>query len=62
MAQRALEQGRHEYKYIDIYREGISKEDLAERLGKPVRTVPQILHGDKYIGGYTELYSYLSTL
>lgn len=62
MAQRALEQGGYEYKYIDIYREGISKEDLAERLGKPVRTVPQILHGDKYIGGYTELYSYLSTL
>lgn len=62
MAQHALESAGYEYQYIDIYRQGLSKEDLAKRLGKPVRTVPQILHGDKYIGGYTELRSYLSSL
>jgi len=62
MAQRALESAGHEYQYIDLYREGLSKEDLAERLGKPIRTVPQIVHGDKYIGGFMELRSYLPSL
>lgn len=62
MAQATLEKNGLEYKYIDIYREGLSKEDLAERLGKPVRTVPQILHGDKYIGGFTDLMAYLSSM
>lgn len=33
--------------------------DIQERIGAPVRTVPQIFDGDKYIGGYQELVSYL---
>lgn len=49
-----------EYEYIDIRAEGISKEELAEKLGRPVHTVPQILKGDEYIGGYTDLVSYLN--
>ena len=48
-------------RYIDIYAEGISKADLEKTVGKPVETVPQIFHGQKYIGGYTELEAYLNT-
>ncbi len=50
------------YKYVDIYEEGISKEDLSKTVGKPVETVPQIFHGTDYIGGYTELAEYLPTI
>lgn len=62
MAQRALEESGLEFEYIDIYQHGLSKKDLEDLIGKPVRTVPQILHGDKYVGGYTELRAYLPTL
>ncbi len=48
--------------YIDIYAEGISPQQLAGTLERPVRTVPQILHGDRYIGGYTDLVPYLKEL
>ena len=47
------------YKYIDIQKEGISKADLSKTVGKEVETVPQIFHGQSYVGGYTELVSYL---
>ncbi|MFK0573016.1 GrxA family glutaredoxin [Endozoicomonas sp.] len=46
-------------KYIDIHAEGISKADLEKTVGKPVETVPQIFHGQQYIGGYTDLEVYL---
>lgn len=62
MALQALDKSGQDYEYIDIYRQGLSKQDVAERIGKPVRTIPQIVHGDKYIGGCTELLSYLPTL
>lgn len=45
--------------YVDIFAEGISKADLEKKVGKPVETVPQVFHGQKYIGGYTELEAYL---
>jgi glutaredoxin 1 len=45
--------------YVDIHAKGISKADLEKTVGKPVETVPQIFHGQKYIGGYTELDAYL---
>jgi glutaredoxin 1 len=48
-----------EFRYVDIHEEGISQDDLAKTVGKPVRTVPQIFHGEEYIGGYQELMEYL---
>ncbi len=48
-----------EFRYVDIHEEGISQDDLAKTVGKPVRTVPQIFHGEEYIGGYQELMQYL---
>ncbi len=47
------------YEYIDMQEKGMSPAELAEALGRSVRTVPQILHGDHYIGGYSELVPYL---
>ncbi|MCK9505474.1 MAG: glutaredoxin [Porticoccaceae bacterium] len=51
----------YSYDYIDIYAEGISSVALANILGRPTRTVPQILHGNTYVGGYTDLVPYLKT-
>ena len=33
----------------------VTKEELVEIVGQEVRTVPQILVDNKYVGGYTEL-------
>lgn len=54
-----LDQMDLDYCYIDIREQGISKQELGEKLGRPVYTVPQILLGDRYIGGYTDLVRYL---
>lgn len=51
-----------DYKYIDIWAEGISKEDLEKTIGKPVHTVPQVFHGDQHIGGFDDLEEYVKTL
>ena len=59
MAVKALQMGKHDFEYIDIYKEGLSKQDVSERINQPVHTMPQILHGDHYVGGCTELLSYL---
>ena len=48
-----------EFRYVDIHEEGICQDDLAKTVGKPVRTVPQIFHGEEYVGGYQELMQYL---
>lgn len=48
--------------YVDMYAQGISPQELSEKIGQPVRTVPQIMHGEKYIGGYTDLVPYLRNL
>ena len=48
-----------EYRYIDIEKEGISRADLEKTIGKPVHTVPQIFHGQDYIGGFRELEGWL---
>ena len=47
------------YRYVDIIEENISQADLEKTIGKPVSTVPQIFHGQDYVGGYTALLSYL---
>ena len=54
--------GKHSYEvnWVDIQKEGISKADLEKTIGKPVLTVPQIFHGQEYVGGYTELAEYLA--
>jgi glutaredoxin 1 len=61
-ALRLLDQQGLEYSYIDIREQAISKQELGEKLGRPIYTVPQILHGDRYIGGYTDLVPYLRDL
>ena len=50
------------FEYIDMWKTGLSKEELAAEIGRPVYTVPQILHGDRYVGGYSDLIPYLKTL
>ena len=50
------------HEYIDMYAIGMSPMELAEKIGRPVRTVPQIVHDDEYIGGYTDLVPYLKQL
>lgn len=42
-----------------IVGQDITKEELIETLGKEVRTVPQILVDNNYVGGYTELSKFL---
>lgn len=43
------------YTYIDMFDENLTKADIAEKIGRPVQTVPQILIDDAYIGGFTDL-------
>lgn len=59
MAKDLLESKGIEYEYIDIESEG---KTAAEITGRPdVRTVPQIYLEGQYVGGFTELRTYLST-
>lgn len=58
----ALKEAGHDFKYIDIYREGLSKQDVSKLINQPVYTVPQIMHGDKYVGGCMDLLGYLKSL
>ncbi|UYM15732.1 GrxA family glutaredoxin [Endozoicomonas euniceicola] len=58
-AKQLLEDRQLPFRYVDIHAEGISKADLEKTVGKPVETVPQIFHGQKYIGGCTDLEAYL---
>ena len=61
-AKQVLEMRNLPHKYVDMMRESISPADLATTIGKPVRTVPQIFHGEQHIGGYTELEQYLRSI
>ncbi len=61
-AKAVLESKSLDFRYVDIHEEGISKADLAETVGKPVSTVPQIFYGEEYVGGYQELMKYLDEL
>jgi len=49
------------YRYVDIWAENISKADLEQTVGKPVHTVPQIFHGEQYIGGCDDFENYLKS-
>lgn len=48
------------FTYVDMIEEGMSKDDIADRIGRPVYTVPQILVGQEYIGGSDEFVHYLN--
>jgi len=48
-----------DYRYIDIHKENISKQDLEKTVGKPVETVPQVFCGQEHIGGFTELSAFI---
>ena len=45
--------------YIDIEEHNISKKDLTDLVKKEVKTFPQILINNVYIGGCSELEKYL---
>lgn len=47
------------YTWIDMIQQGMSKQDIADRIGRPVHTVPQILVGSEYVGGCDEFYVYV---
>lgn len=36
-------------------------EEIREKAGKDVTTIPQIFHGEKYVGGYEDLVKYMNT-
>lgn len=48
-----------QYEYIDMSLNKISTEEVSKLIGKDIRTVPQILIDDKYIGGYKDFSLYL---
>lgn len=47
------------FTWVDMMAEGLSKSDVAEKIGRPVHTVPQILVGDQYVGGCDEFFAYV---
>ncbi|KAA9001055.1 GrxA family glutaredoxin [Affinibrenneria salicis] len=47
-----------DFRYVDIYAEGLSKDDLSAKAGKTVTTVPQIFLDEKHIGGCTDFEAY----
>ncbi|HLV76698.1 MAG TPA: GrxA family glutaredoxin [Marinobacter sp.] len=48
------------YVWVDMISKGLSKQDVADRIGRPVYTVPQILVGREYVGGYDDFSAYVS--
>ena len=50
-----------DFDYIDIYKENLSKSDVSKIINQPVQTMPQILHGEHYVGGCTELMGYVKS-
>ncbi|MBN7771544.1 GrxA family glutaredoxin [Marinobacter daepoensis] len=47
------------YVWIDMVEKGMSKQDIADRIGHPVYTVPQILVGTEYVGGCDDFFAYV---
>lgn len=58
-AKQLCEIKKFDFKYIDIWAEGISQADLQKTIGTAVSTVPQIFHGNDHIGGYTEFEAFV---
>ncbi|MFI3256244.1 MAG: GrxA family glutaredoxin [Psittacicella sp.] len=64
---RALEESKNlkannlaDYEYIDVYEQNISKDELSQKLNKEVKTWPQVLVDDNYIGGCDNFLEFLS--
>ncbi|MDO3723048.1 GrxA family glutaredoxin [Marinobacter sp. chi1] len=47
------------FTWVDMMEEGLTKEDIAAKIGRPVYTVPQILVGDRYIGGCDDFFAFV---
>ncbi|MYM64116.1 glutaredoxin domain-containing protein [Pseudomaricurvus sp. HS19] len=60
-AKEVLESRGLPFRYVNIHDEGISKADLSKTVGHEVTTVPQIFHGQNYVGGFDALTVYLAT-
>jgi len=58
-AKQLLEERSLPFLYVDIHAENISKADLSKTVGSEVTTVPQIFHGQIYVGGFEALERYL---
>lgn len=43
-----------DFKFVDMIAEGIEKQNLELRVGKPVATVPQIFLDEVHVGGYSD--------
>jgi len=48
-----------EFKWVDMIEEDITKADIAQKIGKPVHTVPQIFVGEQHVGGYDEFSAFV---
>ncbi len=59
-AKQLLEDNSLPFRYVDIHEENISKADLSKTVGHEVTTVPQIFHGQQYVGGFDALEQYLA--
>ena len=46
------------FTFVDMIKEGLSKEDVSKTINQPVHTVPQVLLDNQYIGGCTEYEQY----
>ena len=57
-AKKLLESLGLEYESVQVEKIGI--EEFHKQIGKPVRTVPQIMIDDKHIGTYQELEKWLA--
>ncbi|WP_372964960.1 GrxA family glutaredoxin [Marinobacter sp.] len=58
-ARNLCESRNYPYTWIDMVEQGLSKQDVADRIGRPVYTVPQILVGSEYVGGCDEFFAYV---
>ncbi|MFC0180199.1 GrxA family glutaredoxin [Thorsellia kenyensis] len=47
------------FEYIDMIAKGLTKEDLADIIKKPVETVPQVIIDGQSIGGFTDFDAYV---
>ncbi len=54
-AKQLLEEKELKYRYVDIHKEGITKDALSQLIGKEVYTVPQIFEDKRYVGGFDDL-------
>jgi len=58
-AKRLCEARNIPYVWVDMIEKGMSKQDIADKIGRPVYTVPQILVGNQYVGGFDQFYAYM---